>query len=158
MSDPGSVHRRAEGYRWERVDRLPYKEDERARFRSVSRQLLFRDPALAGELRYFEVAPGGFTSLERHAHMHAVLILRGTGQCLVGNEIKSVQTHDLIAVPPWAWHQFRASGSEPLGFLCLVNATRDAPQVASDEDLAALRREPQIAAFLREDAGRAPIS
>jgi mannose-6-phosphate isomerase-like protein (cupin superfamily) len=150
MSDPRSVRRRAEeGYRWEGVDELPYKEDEQARFRSVSRQVLFRDPALAGELRYFEVAPDGFTSLERHAHMHAVLILRGAGRCLVGNEIKSIRRHDLITVPPWAWHQFRATGTEPLGFLCLVNATRDAPQVASDENLAVLRREPQIAAFLR---------
>src|SRR6266498_2243834 len=75
------IHRRAQrDYRWEGVERLPYKEDERARFKSVSRQVLFSDPDLAGELRYFEVEPGGFTSLERHEHMHGVLIPRDRGR------------------------------------------------------------------------------
>ena len=64
---------------------LPYKEDERALFKAITRQVLFSDPELAGELRYFEVAPGGFSTLERHEHMHAVLILRGRGHCLVGD-------------------------------------------------------------------------
>src|SRR6266699_3107081 len=52
------IHRRAQrDYGWEGVERLPYKEDERALFKSVSRQILFSDPDLAGELRYFEVQP-----------------------------------------------------------------------------------------------------
>ena len=37
------------------------------------------------------------------------------------------------------WHQFRATTNEPLGFLCMVNATRDKPQLPSPEDLAKLR-------------------
>ena len=46
-----TLHRRARpDYRWEGVERLPYKEEERARFKSVSRQVLFSDPDLAGEL------------------------------------------------------------------------------------------------------------
>jgi len=68
------IHRKAKDYRWEGVEELPYKEDDRALFKSITRQVLFSDPELHGELRYFEVAPGGFSSLERHRHMHAVLI------------------------------------------------------------------------------------
>ena len=75
-----------------------------------------------GELRYFEVAPGGFSTLERHEHMHAVLILRGRGHCLVGGEVRPIETRDLVTVPPMTWHQFRATKGEPLGFLCMVNA------------------------------------
>jgi len=41
--------------------------------------------------------------------MHAVLILRGSGDCLVGDEVKSLGTRDLVTVPPMAWHQFRAT-------------------------------------------------
>ncbi len=26
---------------------------------------------------------------------------------------------DLVTVPPWTWHQFRATADEPLGFLWL---------------------------------------
>jgi len=144
-----TLHRRAQpDYRWEGVERLPYKEDERARFKSVSRQVLFSDPDLAGELRYFEVAPGGFTSLERHEHMHGVLILRGGGKCLVGTEVRAVEPHDLVTVPAWTWHQFRATADEPLGFLCMVNAGRDRPQLPSEAELAALRAEPAVAEFL----------
>jgi mannose-6-phosphate isomerase-like protein (cupin superfamily) len=101
-----------------------------------------------GELRYFEVAPGGFSTLERHEHLHAVLILRGRGQCLVGDEVRPIETRDLVTVPALTWHQFRATTNEPLGFLCMVNAARDKPQLPSPEDLAKLREEPAIAAFL----------
>ena len=134
--------------RWDGVDRLPYKEDDRALFKSVSRQVLFSDPNLAGELRYFEVAADGFTSLERHEHMHAVLILRGRGHCLVGGEVKSLETRDLVTVPALTWHQFRATKGEPLGFLCMVNALRDKPQLPTAEDLARLTADPAVAAFL----------
>jgi S-methyl-1-thioxylulose 5-phosphate methylthiotransferase len=146
-----AIHRRAQrGYRWEKVECLPYKEDDRALFQAVSRQILFSDPDLAGELRYFEVGPGGYSSLERHEHMHGVLILRGRGHCLVGNQVRAVATHDLITVPAWTWHQFRATSDEPLGFLCMVNATRDKPHLPSEADLAELRATLEIAAFLRD--------
>ena len=148
-SDKTTTHRKAqEDFRWEGVEQLPYKEDDRALFKSITRQVLFSDPAMHGELRYFEVAPGGFSTLERHEHLHAVLILRGRGHCLVGDQVRPIETHDLVTVPALTWHQFRATTNEPLGFLCMVNATRDKPQLPSPEDLAKLREEPAIAAFL----------
>ena len=72
------IHRKAtDDYRWDGVDLLPYKEDGRALFKTITRQTLFSDPDMKGELRYFEMAADGFSTLERHEHMHAVLILRG---------------------------------------------------------------------------------
>src|SRR3989475_1405541 len=146
-----TTHRKAKDYRWEGVEELPYKEDDRALFKSVTRQVLFADPELHGELRYFEMAPGGFSTLERHQHMHAVLILRGRGHCLVGDEVKAIETRDLVTVPAMTWHQFRAAQGEPLGFLCMVNATRDKPQTPSAEDLARLEGDAAVAAFLRNE-------
>ena len=148
------VHRKAKNFRWEDVEVLPYKEDDRALFKAITRQVLFSDPAQQSELRYFEVAPGGFSTLERHEHTHSVLILRGRGRCLVGGELRELATNDLVTVPPMTWHQFRATESEPLGFLCMVNTLRDKPQLPSDADLAGLAADPAIAAFLRGDAGR----
>ena len=146
----GPAHRKAQpGYRWDGVELRPYKEDERALFRSITRQVLFSDPDMHGELRYFDIAPGGFSTLERHEHMHAVVILRGHGQCLVGHEVKEIAPHDLVTVPPWTWHQFRAAADAPLGFLCLVNAARDKPQLPTEADLAELKAQPQVAEFLR---------
>jgi mannose-6-phosphate isomerase-like protein (cupin superfamily) len=144
------IHRVAKGnYRWQDVELLPYKEDDQALFRSISRQVLFSDPELAGELRYFELAPGGHSTLERHRHMHGVLIFRGRGHCLVGRDVMAVESGDLITVLPWTWHQFRATLGEPLGFLCMVDANRDKPQLPSRADLKGLQADPAIAAFLR---------
>ena len=145
-----TIHRRAQDdHRWEGVESRPYKEDDRALFKTVTRQVLFSDPEMAGELRYFEVAPGGFSTLERHEHMHAVLILRGRGHCLVGREVRPLAPRDLVTVPPMTWHQFRATEHEPLGFLCMVNAQRDKPQLPTAEDLTNLQNDPDVAAFLR---------
>jgi len=148
---PGRPAHRAgrDDYRWQGVEILPYKEDARALFQAITRQILFADPALQSELRYFEMEAGGFSTLERHEHMHAVLIFRGQGHCLVGSEVRRVAFRDLIMVPPWTWHQFRATSDQPLGFLCMVNAERDKPQLPSAQDLAELEADPRIAAFLR---------
>ena len=143
-----ATHRKAQGYRWEGVEERPYKDDARALFKSITRQVLFSHPDMHGELRYFELAPGGFSTLERHEHMHAVLILRGSGHCLLGEQIKHIDQHDLITVPAMTWHQFRATAAEPLGFLCMVNAARDRPQLPSPDDLARLRSDAKVAAFL----------
>jgi quercetin dioxygenase-like cupin family protein len=83
--------------------------------------------------------------------MHAVVILSGRGHCLVGREVSTIEPKDLITVPPWTWHQFRATYGVPLGFLCLVNAKRDRPQLPTGPELAALRADRAIAAFLSGD-------
>lgn len=144
-----SAHRKfRDGYRWEHVELHPYKDDGRSLFKDVTRQALFSRPDLAGELRYFEIAAGGFSTLERHEHVHAVLILRGCGAAMVGGEVIELKTNDLVTVPAMTWHQFRATRGEPLGFLCMVDAVRDRPQLPTAEDLAALRRDPVVARFL----------
>jgi mannose-6-phosphate isomerase-like protein (cupin superfamily) len=149
MSSERPIHRKAtKDYRWDEVDLLPYKEDDRALFKAITRQTLFSDPDLNGELRYFEMAADGFSTLERHEHMHAVLILRGRGHCLVDGEVKSIETRDLVTVPAMTWHQFRARAGEPLGFLCMVDAARDKPQLPTEAELAALRALPGVAEFL----------
>ena len=150
MSEPDApTLREAEkDFRWAEVTLRQYKDEDAAPFKTVSRQVLFSDAKLAGELRYFEVAPDGYSTLERHDHMHAVMILRGAGKVLVGDTVQDVKTHDLITIPSWAWHQFRPAPGEKLGFLCLVNAERDRPQLPTPDELAALRADAKVAAFL----------
>jgi quercetin dioxygenase-like cupin family protein len=138
----------ADNFRWDDVSLLAYKEEGSAPFKSITRQVLFKDEALRCELRYFEVAPGGYSTLERHEHTHGVMILRGAADVLVGDEVRTVKTHDLVRIPAMTWHQFRTRGSEPMGFLCMVNVERDKPQLPSDDDLNRLRANPAIAAFL----------
>ena len=143
--------RRFKSFRWEETDLLAYKEEGSAPFKAITRQTLFRDAALKCELRYFEMAAGGYSTLERHEHMHAVLILRGRGEVLVGDEVRKIGTNDLVTIEPWTWHQFRAGPDTPLGFLCMVNAERDKPSLPSDAERKALESDPKIAAFLKGD-------
>jgi quercetin dioxygenase-like cupin family protein len=150
--DAGPVRRfrpDGESFGWEGVDPLEYKAAGAAVFRDITRRTLFRDADLAGELRYFEIAAGGHSTLERHEHMHAVLVLRGTGACLVGTDVQRIGAYDLVTVPPLTWHQFRAAANAPLGFLCMVNAERDRPQLPDAAVLGELQTHPRVAAFLR---------
>lgn len=146
-----SPERRAHlgGYQWEDVAVLAYKAEGSAPFQDVTRQVLFAHSELACELRYFQVDPGGHSTLERHEHHHAVMVLSGRGRALVGERVVDLAAHDLVHVPAMTWHQFRACLDEPLGFLCMVNAERDRPQLPTPEDLAELSRAPGVARFIR---------
>ena len=127
--DKPLVRRHDGTFHWEGVEVLKYKQEGSAPFRDVTRQVLFENADLPAQLRYFEVAPGGYTTLERHQHVHAVMVIRGHGECLVGDKAYTINSHDLVNVPPMTWHQFRAAPGEALGFLCLVASERDRPQL-----------------------------
>ena len=141
--------RQTEPFRWEGIAVKPYKS-EGTHFAGVTRQTLFEGgDGLACDLRYFEIEPGGWSSLERHHHAHAVMIVRGGGRVLVGDRIVEARTHDLVRVPPLTWHQFRAAPDSPLGFLCMVDCERDVPERPDDTALAALRSRPGVGEFIR---------
>lgn len=135
-------------FRWSGIDELVYK-DGGTTFRDVTRRVLFGEEHGNGvEVRYFEIAAGGHTTLERHGHTHSVMPLTGAGRCLVGETVYRLALHDLVHVPEWTWHQFRADEDAPLGILCVVRVDRDRPTLPTQSDLAALRRSP-AAEFIR---------
>lgn len=140
--------RRFKDFGWEDVPVLAYKEG--GPYKGVTRQILFEGmDKLPAQWRYFEVEPGGHSTLERHEHVHNVLVLRGRGQCLVDGVIYDIDEHDLIHVPSMSWHQFRAARDAPLGFLCLVAAERDRPQLPTDEDIKVLSANKAVGVFIR---------
>jgi quercetin dioxygenase-like cupin family protein len=79
------------------------------------------------QVRYFEIAPGGFTTLEHHRHEHAVVVLRGTGQVRLGESWHQVSFGDTVYVAADEVHQLRNAEDEPFGFLCIVDSERDRP-------------------------------
>ncbi len=144
-----SVIRHVGGHRWNGVPVLNYKE-EGSHFKAISRQVLFEGgPKLGAELRYFEIAPGGHSTLERHDHIHSVMIIRGRGQCLVGDAIYEIAGNDLVYIPSMTWHQFRATTNEWLGLLCMVNVERVKPELPNATTTAELKGIPQVAEFIR---------
>ncbi len=96
----------------------------------VLRQVLVGDSGEATRfhVRYFEIAPGGFSTLERHTHEHVVVVLRGVGRVRLGEKEHALSFGDTLYVAPNEVHQLRNDGgAEPFGFLCLVDAERDRP-------------------------------
>ena len=132
-------------HRWEGIEERPYKQA--GDWQGVTRVPL---AAPAGfELRYFEIAPGGYSSLEKHEHPHVVIALRGRGRALVGREVVEMAPFDLVQTAPLQAHRWVNAGDEPFGFLCTVDVERDRPQPLSEEELAALAADPRAAEFLR---------
>lgn len=149
-SEPASGRIESVGVgRWRGVDVLPYKPAG-THFRDISRQLLFAGEAdLPVEIRYFEIEASGHSTLERHQHSHWVMVLDGEGHVLVGDHVAPIRTHDIVRIPAWTWHQFRAEPGRGLGLLCVVAMERDRPTRPSEEDLARLREDPEVAEFIR---------
>jgi len=140
MADDPLVRKHSGDFHWQGVEVLRYKQEGTAPFKDVTRQVLFDSVDPPAQLRYFEVAAGGHTTLERHEHVHSVMVIRGRGQCLVGDRAYDIGANDLVNVPPMTWHQFRSAQDAPLGFLCLVASKRDRPQLPSEHEAEAISR------------------
>lgn len=118
------------GFRWEGRSPVVYKANGELPFRDVSRTELIGS---AGEqtsfdVRYFEIAPGGHSSLEKHVHTHVVIGARGSGTLISGDRRLPVDPFDIAYVPPLQVHQLVNQGTEPFGFFCIVDHDRDRPQ------------------------------
>src|SRR4030065_1492832 len=87
-------------------------------------------------LRYFEIAPGGFTSFEKHKHEHVVVGIKGKGKVFSGKS-ESTRTEryyemnflDTLYIAPDVPHQLSHHFHEPFGSFCIVNAKRDKPKM-----------------------------
>lgn len=120
------------GFRWDGVELEPYKLSAHrgGEFRGASRQVLIgkRGERVKFHLRYFEIEPGGFTSLERHHHSHVVIGVRGHGIVKVGSARYTLRPMDTIYIGPDQPHQLVAKGRASFGFFCIVDARRDRPR------------------------------
>jgi quercetin dioxygenase-like cupin family protein len=135
-------------FNWKSVPVLLYKEDG-THFKNITRRILFDGTSgIDAQLRYFEIQPGGYSTLESHEHVHQVLVLRGKGSALVGDTIIELKPFDCVEVKSHTWHHFKADPKEPFGFLCLVASDRDRPHRPTKRELEELRSNKKIAEFI----------
>ncbi len=114
------------------------------------------EPGPKMELRYFEVQPGCASRLEKHEHEHYVVVRTGKGYALVGDQAFEVGSDDVVYVAPSQVHQFVNRGNGPFGFYCFVDATRDIPQVPSEDEIERLLGTP-AGAVAKPDAVPPPV-
>lgn len=141
-------------FRWEGIPVQEYRmtDGEAVTFCGITRQMLFGDrgEVIGFEVRYFEIAPGGWSSLECHGHAHAVIGLRGKGKVLLGDQVRSLGFLDLAYIGPNQLHRLTNESSEPFGFICIVDAQRDRPRLINPEDRPELLANPETAEILRK--------
>jgi len=121
------------GFEWNGRPSSAYKDA-----RDLARDLAFkgvRRVELVGkfgegsgtDLRYFEIEPGGYSSLEKHLHTHVVIGARGRGVLVLGTRRETLSPMDVACIGPLEAHQLRNESSEPFGFFCIVDHDRDRP-------------------------------
>ena len=127
---------RANDYKWDSVERKEYKT-ETTNFKDITRHSLLGEQddeyQLNSQTRYFEIGPGGYSSLEYHRHPHSVVVIRGSGTVVLNDRVQEIGLHDVIFVSPETVHQFHADNGDHLGFLCVVDRYRDKPTIPGEE-------------------------
>jgi quercetin dioxygenase-like cupin family protein len=119
----GVIHRYKGAFDWEGGELGRYPPEREMKGVSVRWLIGPVEQAPNFALRYFEVEPGGWTSLDQHAHDHGVMVLRGRGRVRLGEEAFDIGFGDVVYIPPNEVHQLKCvGGDEPLGFLCVIPA------------------------------------
>jgi len=139
-----------ENYRWNGVEVKKYK-DENKTWLNVCRQVI---AGKAGEkikfhLRYFEIEPGGYSTLEKHKHEHVVICVRGRGKAIAGNEVFEMGFMDVLYIGSNVPHQFVNDSDEAFGFFCIVDAKRDKPKLLTKKEIFNLLRDEKISKVIR---------
>jgi ribulose-bisphosphate carboxylase large chain len=116
-------------FKWQGRPAQQYKAGSALPFKGVIRHELVgrAGERTAFDVRYFEIAPGGYSSLEKHVHTHCIVALRGKGSLQVGENIHTLKPFDVAYVPSSAVHQLRNQSRQPFGFFCIVDHERDRP-------------------------------
>ncbi|HWC86208.1 MAG TPA: cupin domain-containing protein [Solirubrobacteraceae bacterium] len=141
-------------FRWAGVEQETYKDSpghgHGMGWKGVTRHTLASPGTIpAGfEMRYFELEPGGYSSLEKHEHVHFVVALRGAGRALIGERVHELAPYDALYVPPLMAHRWLNAGPEPFGFLCTVDGKRDRPRPVDDDEWERLGTDPNTAPYV----------
>lgn len=137
---------------WNDVPVQRYKP-ERGGWDGIDRHVLigFRE-ATGFHVRYFEIAPGGYSSLEQHDHAHAVTVVCGHGEVILGDRLIPLSPLDTVYVAPGTAHQFLNRTDQRFGFLCIVDAVRDRPRPIDPEQLRRILANPQSAQAVQTES------
>jgi len=145
------------------VPQTSYKPGDGATWDRIARTELVgvRGETQHFHTRYFEIAPGGYSTLEKHMHGHVVVVLKGKGQLRIEDKIYEMSPGDVGYTAPWDVHQLLCSkdAEEPFGFVCVVNSARDRPIPIDDPKVKGTPADPkamtaaQLAAEKRKKCG-----
>jgi quercetin dioxygenase-like cupin family protein len=120
----GAIHRQtsdAASPRWS-YPTVPLTDYSTAASPGVTKQVLIGAAEGAADfiVRYFTLPPGGKSAFDRHRHQHGVVVTHGTGRVLLGEQWHDIGAGDSVFIDTDEIHQLEATGSGPLGFICVI--------------------------------------
>ena len=117
-------------FRWKGIKVEKYKQSS-GDWADIVRQTLIgsHGEKTKFHLRYFEIAPGGCSSFEKHKHEHVVICIRGKGKAIADKKSHILNFLDTLYISPDTPHQLKNPFKKPFGFFCIVNAKRDKPNL-----------------------------
>jgi quercetin dioxygenase-like cupin family protein len=106
-------------FQWEDVEGIPYDVEG---IQSAAKHILIgeKEGAPNSIMRYFSLAPGGHSKLERHPQEHEVLIIQGKGKVQIGENDFIVIPFDAVFIEGNELHQFSNPYDNPFGFICVI--------------------------------------
>lgn len=115
---------------WKERPAIVYKKAQGLPFAGIKRRELIgkQGEECCFDLRYFEIEPGGYSSLEQHQHSHVIIGTRGQGDVLLAEKSYHLSEDDVIYIQPNTAHQLHNAGDQPFGFYCIVDRDRDQPR------------------------------
>ena len=137
-------------YHWDGIPVIDYKKvsnksGAKLTFNNVTRQnIITGEDGVDFEVRLFECGQDGFTTLEKHQHTHIVMIARGFGKIIIGENIYDAEPLDYFIIPKWQPHQLINTSAEPFSFFCTVNAVRDSFKLLTLNEINKLRKNKEI--------------
>lgn len=125
-----AFYRHKGNFRWQGIPDIPYKKGE-GDWSAITRRVLIgsHGESTKFHVRYFEISPRGYSSLEQHTHEHVVICVKGSGIVRTGRTKRKMSFMDTLYISPNTPHQLSNPYKKPFGFLCMVNARRDKPKL-----------------------------
>jgi len=129
-SDKNRIYSHKGELSWKGVRTEKYKDTDGG-WSSILRRVLIGNKGehTRFHVRYFEISPGGFSSFERHLHAHVVIVVKGKGTVRMGKRTRTVGFMDTVYIKGLTPHQLSNPFREDFGFLCIVDAKRDKPEL-----------------------------
>jgi quercetin dioxygenase-like cupin family protein len=106
LKSEDKIYRHKGSCRWSGIKTERYKQKDGG-WSDISRHVLIGNSGESTKfhLRYFEIAPGGFSSLERHRHEHVVICVKGSGRVVIGKKSHPIKHLDTVYIAPDTVHQ-----------------------------------------------------
>ncbi len=106
-------------FKWEGVEAIPLDIEG---IQSAAKHILIGDKEGAPNsiMRYFSLAPGGHSKMERHPQEHEVLVVQGKGKVRIGDNDFTVNLFDAVFIESNELHQFSNPFDHPFGFICVI--------------------------------------